>query len=256
MADLLPGIPNVPGDETTWEAFVNQFEALKKGAMPLSLTHWDNTTTKPEVAAGSLIEVAGAVYLFNADEGITNDSGLIAGTVYVVVRQATASEAKPMLVNTQPIWREDLNGWYEASGTGRYTGHSMEWDGSSGYSFKHIFQMDRLGDISINGNLNIGKNLEVIGEIIGDSINVGNVGVKMKYISTTADGNGLVNVSHGISDALNVVIGHAWIYQNSSDYWYPYPTLTNYHLTSTNAVSTDGYGDAANRPIRILIHYM
>ena len=76
MGDLLPGVPSLPGDETTWQDFVEQFEALKKGNIPLSLTNWDSSTTKPEVSAGSLIEIAGAVYLFDSDEGITNDSGL------------------------------------------------------------------------------------------------------------------------------------------------------------------------------------
>ena len=141
MADLMPGIPSVPGDETSWAAAVDQFETLKKGDIPLSLTNWDSSSTKPAVAAGSAIEVAGAVYRYPAEQAISQ-SGTAAGTYYVYI---AASNGSANFTVSVPEWRADLAGWYNTAGDRRYTGHVMDWDGADAYTNKRVFTVDAPG---------------------------------------------------------------------------------------------------------------
>jgi len=160
MGDLMPGIPSVPGDETTWAAAVDQFETLKKGDMPLSLTNWDDLDLVPSIAAGAGIEIAGATYRFTVESLISDEAGLVAGTVYVVIKTAdpTANEATAYFTNVAPEWRDDLHGWYDTTGANRYTGHVMDWDGAAAYTNKRYLPvkprgLDAEGDASISGSL-------------------------------------------------------------------------------------------------------
>jgi len=140
MADLMPGIPSVPGDETSWAAAVDQFETLKKGDIPLSLTNWDASTTIPAIAAGSAIEVAGGVYRYPAEQSIITPTAT--GTNYLMV---SADNGACECTATPPIWRDDLNGWYYANALYRYTGHVMDWDGANAYTNKRVFTVDGPG---------------------------------------------------------------------------------------------------------------
>ena len=152
MGDLMPGIPSLPGDETSWQAFTDQFETLKRGDKPISLTNWDSTDTVPAVAAGSALEIAGATYRFPSESVINAESGLASGVVYVVVKTNDPDEnsATAYFTNTAPEWRDDLNGWYDTTGANRYTGHLMDWDGASAYTGKRVFTVQAKGGDSVN----------------------------------------------------------------------------------------------------------
>jgi len=173
MGDLMPGIPSVPGDETTWAAAVDQFETLKKGDMPLSLTNWDASSTKPAIAAGSAIEIAGATYRFNSEAPILDITGVVAGTVHcgVQVNDPVSGECTAFFINGVPGWRDDLNGWYNAEGTFRYTGHMMDWDGAAAYTNKRYLDPGlRKNKKIITGTLTTTPMLVPHGMIGGSSI--------------------------------------------------------------------------------------
>ncbi|RLD18386.1 MAG: hypothetical protein DRI69_10415 [Bacteroidetes bacterium] len=223
MGDLMPGIPSIPGDETTWAAFVDQFETLKRGDMPLSLTNWDASSTVPAIAAGAGIEIAGATYRFTAESLILDEAGLVAGTVYVVIKTAdpTANEATAYFTNVAPEWRDDLNGWYDATGANRYTGHVMDWDGAAAYTNKRMFTVDGPGGelvtVGAGGAVNIESDLHI------DEITYTNwlyadpsgaTGMNAKYaikwttFSGTLDGlGGWAGVPHDIPGLLPSTVG-------------------------------------------------
>ena len=166
MADLMPGIPSVPGDETSWAAAVDQFETLKKGDIPLSLTNWDSSSTVPAVAAGSAIELAGAVIRFPTEQTIPAPSG--AGTQYLRI---SGSSWNPFFSTAAPVWMEDLNGWYNLEGTHRYTGHMMDWDGAAAYTNKRYLDPGlRKNKKIITGTLTTTPMLVPHGMIGGSSI--------------------------------------------------------------------------------------
>lgn len=104
-----------------------------RGYTGISLTEWaSSNTTKPEVGAGSVLEVGGALYEFKTQEAISVGSAS-AGTVYVVF---SASSNTLYLTNTAPAWSITYNGWYDTTVTDRYTGHIMTWDGATTYTVK------------------------------------------------------------------------------------------------------------------------
>ena len=277
MADLMPGIPSVPGDESTWQAFVDQFETLKRGDMPLSLTNWDDTDTRPALAAGAAIEIAGATYRFPSEVAIDNATGLVAGKVYVVIQTSDPNpeSATPYFTNVEPVWYADLHGWYDAAGFSRYTGHVMTWDGASGYSFKHIFQMDRLGDTTVGGtlgvtgnttvggtlgvvgNVNIGGALDVVGAINALTLKVGNTTFNTQYITTIANSAGRIDVPHGVFNAITTVLGFIVLYKNTVGDWrYYHMEEGNVGINATNIYSATDYTIAADKQIKIIIFHM
>lgn len=94
------------------------------GKHNLTLTNYDNTTA-PEIAAGSVIEVNGALYEFTANTVISGSPS--DGTVYIYfvpsgdpdpdIRTATLT---PTYTNTAPTWSDSKQGWYGTGGSANY----------------------------------------------------------------------------------------------------------------------------------------
>ncbi len=221
MADLMPGIPSVPGDETSWTNFVDQFETLKKGDIPLSLTNWDDLTLVPSIAAGAGIEIAGATYRFTTESLISDEAGLVAGTVYVVIKTAdpTVNEATAYFTNVAPEWRDDLNGWYDTTGENRYTGHVMAWDGAAAYTNKRVFTVGGPGGdvvtVGAGGDLTAGEITS--GTITAhDGVNAGDVILKTRVLTGVLPSGTTVNIPHGLTGAgircffVSVAASSAW----------------------------------------------
>jgi len=218
MGDLMPGIPSVPGDETTWAAAVDQFETLKKGDMPLSLTNWDASSTKPAIAAGSAIEIAGATYRFNSEAPILDITGVVAGTVHcgVQVNDPVSGECTAFFINGVPGWRDDLNGWYNAEGTFRYTGHVMDWDGADAYTNKRMFTVDGPGGELVTvgaGGLVSAPSLELTSLPVGMSATI-TIGVR----TLLPKGMNLLSYNYNLDKGgtslarLEVYVDGAWEY--------------------------------------------
>jgi hypothetical protein len=86
-------------------------DATRLGFSAIELTEW-TTTTVPKIAAGSKVEVNGAMYKFDADETITGSPS--DGLVYIkVVPSGDSITAE--FTNTAPVWRNDLHGYYESA---------------------------------------------------------------------------------------------------------------------------------------------
>ena len=98
-----------------------------QGYNSISLTNWDSSTTKPQVAAGSAIEINGVVYDFTTATDI-DTSGASSGTIYLYFDDGTP-EFK--FLDTAPTWSATLNGWYNSGD--RFTGHMAFWNGVSMY---------------------------------------------------------------------------------------------------------------------------
>jgi len=248
MGDLMPGIPSVPGDETTWAAAVDQFETLKKGDMPLSLTNWDASSTKPAIAAGSAIEIAGATYRFNSEAPILDITGVVAGTVHcgVQVNDPVSGECTAFFINGDPGWRDDLNGWYNAEGTFRYTGHMMDWDGADAYTNKRIFIMDGPGGAQTA--------LAPSGAVYAHSVITDNVFLKSKKYTGTYTGDD-VTFSHGLdSDKILSAIVAFWLPSTTrwatdgagGTIWWDATSIYHYQ---------DGIGSPAGTPYKALVLY-
>ena len=94
-----------------------QLEKQRLGFINLNLTEL-TTTTEPDIAAGSVVEVGGSLYSFTADEtpsgwaGISNDT-----QVYIKLSPGT-SDVTSSFTDTAPTYSDAKGGWY--SGNDRY----------------------------------------------------------------------------------------------------------------------------------------
>jgi len=86
-------------------------DQTRKGLHQVSLTNYDNTSL-PAIAAGSVIEVNGALYKFTSEEAITGSPS--DGTVYIYIDPATITA---VFTNTAPTWSDSKQGWYGTSAT-------------------------------------------------------------------------------------------------------------------------------------------
>lgn len=109
----------------------------RKGHFQLSLTNMD-TDERPEIAEGSIIEVAGGLFEFDADEEITGSPA--DGVVYVVL-VPDEDDISAILTATAPVWDENKHGWY-LTGTNRRAVARMIKSGTS-FSPKNLLN-DRL----------------------------------------------------------------------------------------------------------------
>ncbi|MCP4395348.1 MAG: hypothetical protein GY804_13940 [Alphaproteobacteria bacterium] len=115
-------ITNPPTELTVssqWGDFVNRSGKNMLGyglSIPVfSLTNWDASTTKPEIAAGSIIEVGGSFYQADSDTALTDESGISDGTVHIkLVPAGGGASVVPTLTNDAiPTWSAVKAGWYD-----------------------------------------------------------------------------------------------------------------------------------------------
>lgn len=109
-------------------------DATRLGFSAIELTEW-TTSTVPKIAAGSKVEVNGAMYKFDADETITGSPS--DGLVYIkVVPSGDSITAE--FTNTAPVWRNDLHGYYESAvSVNRYVATVQK--ATSSYTRKRVY---------------------------------------------------------------------------------------------------------------------
>ena len=74
--------PLVDGND--WTNLLSINEKADKGREGVSLTEWvSGNTNKPEIAAGSVIEINGAIAYYSTDEALTDIGGLADGWCYI-----------------------------------------------------------------------------------------------------------------------------------------------------------------------------
>lgn len=91
-------------------------DASRIGYHAVSLTNYDSTS-ESAIAAGSQIEVGGALYKFESEESITGSPS--DGTVYImIVPSGTTCTAE--YTNTVPAWSDSKQGYYGTGASANY----------------------------------------------------------------------------------------------------------------------------------------
>lgn len=117
-----------PGDETNWQAELNLTELARKGYDGISLTEWAaGDTDKPQIAAGSVIEIDGAIAKFTNQTALTDEGGLADGWCYIKF-VVSGSDVVPTLTNTFGTWDTAKQGFYATND--RYSLHAMYRSGA------------------------------------------------------------------------------------------------------------------------------
>jgi hypothetical protein len=143
MANEIQDAPNtVPGAVADWENELNLRELSMKGYDGISLTNWAAANTdKPQIAAGSVIEIDGAIAKFTVDTALTDEGGLTDGWCYIKF-VVSGSDVVPTLTNTFGTWDTAKQGFYTSGA--RFSLHKMYRSGAVTKIFteKHILYND------------------------------------------------------------------------------------------------------------------
>jgi len=140
MGSLLTNPSSVPVSVTAdWQPLLARDSAGNFGLNMITLTNWDTSTTAPQVAAGSKIDIMGSIASFPADEAIGGSPA--DGTVWLeFVVNGTAVTAQ--WTNTAPTWDAGKGQW--AAGGNVYSGHNCVKSGAS-YTVKNLIGHNQNG---------------------------------------------------------------------------------------------------------------
>ena len=172
-----------------------------KGKHLVSLTNYDNTSL-PAVAAGSVIEVNGALYKFTSEEAITGSPS--DGTVYIYIDPATITA---VFTNTAPTWSDSKQGWYGTAGTVncRYLEFVM-YKSSSTYGSKQMLYVCERNNINENLRYNSsGQSMTTATDVLIFSTKVFDL-----------SSNGAYNVSTGVFTCPKSGYYHIFVDVNNS----------------------------------------
>ena len=96
-------------------SLMETIDATRTGYIALSLTEYDSTA-RPEIAGGSLVEVCGALFRFSTTESIsTTGVTSTAAQMYYIKLVPTSSQCSAQFSTTASAWREDLQGYYHST---------------------------------------------------------------------------------------------------------------------------------------------
>ncbi len=128
-------INNYTVSDVNLTAMMETIDAQRQGFMKVSITNYDNDS-EPEIAAGSMIEVNGALYEFDVDEEIGGSPS--DGDVFIkIIPSGVTCSAE--FTNTEPEWDDEKGGWYEPLTNNRYLHFIMYKSGSSYLRKNDIF---------------------------------------------------------------------------------------------------------------------
>lgn len=114
----------------------NQIEKQRLGYQAMSLTHYDDNL-EPQIAAGSKVEIGGALFEFTALESITGWAGISNNSDVYTKLTVSGASVTASFTTTAPTWDTAKQGWY-IGGTERVIG-GLRKDGSGNYINKWLY---------------------------------------------------------------------------------------------------------------------
>lgn len=203
-----------------------------KGYLALSLTEY-TTSAAAAIAAGSVVEIAGAFFTFAGDETPNASSWTAISTGSTAYLALTASgTAGSQIVNaaytaTAPTWRDDLQGWYASAASSVRIVASVYKAESTSYYPKYVLKTRQSNTIKSEPFLSVASSLSVggvasvassfsvnglfyptgivpISNIQGDSVTRGSVFAALNsYIPTTSN---TILVSGGFTTGVEIFV--------------------------------------------------
>ena len=109
----------------------------------VSLTNYDNNN-EPQIAAGSLVEVGGALFKFESNESITGWGGIGNDSDVYIKLVPSGATATAAFVTAAPTWSTSKQGWYV--GNDRYVG-GLYKDSGGNYTIKWLYTSENNQEI-------------------------------------------------------------------------------------------------------------
>lgn len=117
-------------------SMMETLDRQRRGYQAISLTHYDDNL-ECEIAAGSLVEVGGALFKFESNESITGWAGIGNNNDVYIKLVPSGTTITAAFVTAAPTWSTSKQGWYVDND--RYVG-ALYKDGSGNYTQKHLFR--------------------------------------------------------------------------------------------------------------------
>ncbi len=140
-------------------ALMNTVDLQRVTFQGLSLTNYDNTSL-PAIAAGSLVEVAGALFKFASEEAITGWGSVAVGAAYIKLVPAGTDPdtVTAEFTDIVPSWVDAKQGWYGIGGAAnhRYVATLTKIDAAT-YAAKDVYN-GRYGERPMVSRVRVTKN--------------------------------------------------------------------------------------------------
>ena len=115
---------------------LTQLEKQRLGYQAISLTNFE-LGTLPAIAAGSKVEIGGALYEFASEEAITGWGAIGTGNDVYIIQTVTGTAVAASFTTTAPTWSESKQGYYTSlvRGIG-----GLRKDADGDYTKKYLYQ--------------------------------------------------------------------------------------------------------------------
>ncbi len=141
-----------------------QLEKQRIGLLQLSLTNFANTS-EPAIAAGSVVEVGGSLFVFTSNEAITGWGGVSNDTDAYIKLVPGVGLVTAEFVEAAPTWSDAKQGWYD--GNDRYVAGLHRGASAAVYDDKVVFSEMQSGDA---GTINVDVDGALIEQNDGDRL--------------------------------------------------------------------------------------
>ncbi len=151
-----------------------QLEKQRVSDLALSLTEF-GTTSEPKIAAGSVVEIGGSLFVVTVDEAITGWAGIGNDTdAYIrLVPDGGGADFAAEFTTTAPTWSASKQGWYYD--IDRYVGGLHRGAGAGDYESKWIYQCSQDNNAShrFYGDGTVEFDDGIIGDLDGGIVETG-----------------------------------------------------------------------------------
>jgi len=141
-------------------SLMETLDRQRRGYQAISLTHYDDNL-EPKIAAGSIVELGGALFKCEADESITGWAGIGNDNDVYIKLVPSGTTATAAFTTAAPTWSTSKQGWYV--GNDRYIG-GLRKDAGGNYTKKWLYTDPQSPKIKIGSDTR---------SIIGDQIITG-----------------------------------------------------------------------------------
>ncbi len=158
-----------------------QLEKQRIGLLRLSMTNFGNTS-EPAIAAGSVVEIGGSLFVFTSNEAITG-WGAIGNDTDCYIRLPYNGALTAEFTTVAPTWSASKQGWYD--GIKRYVAGLHRGASAAAYEDKWVYRCSQddndthrfygdgtvdfddgiKGDLDIGSDLNVTEDVNITGNV-------------------------------------------------------------------------------------------
>lgn len=216
----------------------NQIDKQRLGYQAISLTNFASDTDEPQIAAGSKVEIGGALFDADANESITGWAGIANSSDVYIHLTVSGSSVTASFSTTAPTWDTAKQGWY--SGSVRVIG-GLYKDGSGNYARKWLYEEKQVASVKRYGN----GAVELAGALYGSGYGAALIGEGGLQIGAAdspwlrkvieigdwnMDATESVTVVHGVTNA-NIRSVSVLIHMDGGNYHFPIDWLGGGYYT-------------------------